>query len=123
MTTFDLDQHSAQYQIQGYQPGKIKVNGTIFTESIMLTPSLLIENELPQTANELTEESFKKILAIKPDILLVGTGETHVMLPITLYGHLINAKIGVEIMSTSAACRTFQALSAENRNVAAILIV
>jgi uncharacterized protein len=40
-----------------------------------------------------------------------------------IYGNLLNHGIGVEVMDTSAACRTFNALSAEGRNVVAALLL
>jgi len=60
---------------------------------------------------------------LKPDVLLIGTGATHVFLSLDIYGDLINQGIGVEVMSTSAACRTFNALSAEGRHVVAALLI
>ena len=123
MTTFDLDHNSALYQIRAFKPGMIKVNETIFTESIILTPTQLIEHQLPPSADALTNTSFLKIIELKPDILLIGTGSKHLLLSLELYGYLINEKIGVEIMDTAAACRTYNALSAENRNVATVLLI
>jgi uncharacterized protein len=90
---------------------------------VIVAPQHLIENWSPQTVNELSFESFAPILALKPDILLIGTGSTHIFLDIEIYGELLNLGIGVEIMDTSAACRTYNALSAENRNVVAALII
>ena len=123
MTTFDLDHNSALYQIRAFKPGMIKINETVFTESIIITPTQLIEHQLPQSADALTKAAFLKIMELKPDIFLIGTGSTHLLIPIELYGHLINLKIGVEVMQTAAACRTYNALSAENRNVAAALLI
>lgn len=123
MATLDLDNNQAQYQIRAYKPGTIQVNEKTFTSSIIITPDELISNWQPRTINELTEEHLAPILIIKPDILLIGTGSKLVFPPVEIYGHLINMGIGVEIMDTSAACRTFNALSAENRRVAAALII
>lgn len=123
MASLDLDDNQAQYQIRAFKPGIIQVNETILTCSIIITPDLLISDWNPQTVNELTAESLQIITEIKPDILLIGTGCAHVILPAEIYGDLINQGIGVEIMDTSAACRTFNALCAEYRRVAAALII
>ena len=123
MATFELDENHSLYQIHAYKPGSIYINERIFSHSLIISQDKLIENWAPQTVSELKVESFSPIIELKPDILLIGTGAKLVFLPIELYGDLINHGIGVEIMDTSAACRTFNALSAENRHVVAALII
>ena len=123
MAQLDLDQNNANYQIRGYQPGLIQINEQMLTQSLIVTPSQLIENWPPETIDALTAEHLKIIIGLKPDILLIGTGSKHVLLKTDIYGELLNLGIGVEVMSTSAACRTFNALASEDRNVAAALII
>lgn len=123
MATLDLDENQASYQIRSYKPGSIQVNEKTFTQSIIIAPDKLIEGWFPQTITELTAESLSLIIQLKPDVLLIGTGSTMHFLAAEVYGDLINAGIGVEIMDTSAACRTYNALSSENRKVAAALII
>lgn len=123
MATLDLDDNPAQFQIRSYQPGCLHVNEKMLTRSIIITPDKLIENWPPQTIEELNIESLTQIVPLKPDILLIGTGNKLIFIPTEIYGELINLGIGVEVMNTSAACRTFNALSSEHRNVAAALII
>ena len=123
MTTLDLDENHARYQIRAFKPGAIQVNETIYSESLIIMPEKLIEHWSPQTSDQLSSASFAEIIALKPDILLIGTGATLIFLPVEMYGDLINQGIGVEVMNTSAACRTYNALSAEGRNVAAALVI
>jgi uncharacterized protein len=123
MARLDLDHNQAQFQIRSFKPGAIRVNNQTFAHSIILTPDQLILDWGPQTITELTSESLQPIIAFKPDVLLLGTGSALVLVPAHIYGELINHGIGVEIMNTGAACRTFNALSAENRHVAAALII
>lgn len=123
MATLNLDENQAHYQIRAFKPGTIQINEKTFTQSIIIAPDHLIDDWKPQTITELNTEALASVIALKPDILLIGTGSALVLLPIEMYGDLINLGIGVEIMDTSAACRTFNALSAENRNVVAALII
>jgi len=123
MPSLTLDDNQAQYQIRAYQPGSITVNDKILSNSIIITPTRLIENWPPQTVAAITADSLTIIAETRPDILLIGTGATHVFLPVEIYGPLINLGIGVEVMDTSAACRTYNALCSENRQVAAALII
>ena len=123
MASLDLDENHALYQIRAYQPGRIQINNQILTSSVIVTPNELIEDWAPQTAAELTSESLTAAAILKPDILLIGTGKSHIFLSAAIYGECINQGIGVEVMDTSAACRTYNALSAEGRNVVAALVL
>lgn len=123
MTTFNLDENHSTYQIRAFKPGVIQVNDKSFRHSIIIAPDQLIENWKPQSINELSAEALLPIISLKPDILLIGTGSDHVIVSIEIYGELLNHGIGVEVMDTRAACRTFNALSAENRRVMAALII
>lgn len=123
MATLDLDNNQANYQIRSFKPGQIQINDTILTASVIVSPDKLIKNWSPQTIEALTTDTLACIPEFKPDILLIGTGSHLVFIKPAIYGALINLGIGVEIMDTSAACRTFNALSAENRNVVAALLI
>ena len=118
-----LDNNQANYQIRSYQPGEIKINSQILTTSVIVTPVKLIKNWQPQTCTELTPDSFSVLIEMKPDIVIIGTGSEMVFLDPELYGTLINHGIGVEFMDTRSACRTYNALSSENRDVAAALVI
>ncbi|EKD55485.1 MAG: hypothetical protein ACD_60C00005G0012 [uncultured bacterium] len=117
------DENKAHYQIHAYQPGSIQLNDITYKKSMIVTPAKLIECWPPQYFKELAREHFDMIGELRPAILLIGTGKTLQFPDITLYGRLINEGIGIEIMDTAAACRTYNALTAENRNVAAALII
>jgi uncharacterized protein len=123
MPQLTLDDNSANYQIRAYKPGVIQVNDQTITSSVIIGPNKLVDNWEPQTISQLTHEHLKSIIEMHPTILLIGTGEKLQFPPIELYGDLINEGIGVEIMDTGAACRTYTALTAEGRNVVAALII
>ena len=115
--------HKKKYQIQGYKPGCIQINNQQLTTSIIISASQLITHWPPQHINELTSTHLSPVLALQPSILLIGTGITLQFPALETYGDLINHGIGIEIMDTAAACRTYNALTAENRQVAAALIL
>ncbi len=123
MTTFNLDDNQALYQIYSYSPGLIQINETKYSQSVIITPTQLIDHWPPQSISALSADSLRIIINFHPDVLLIGTGSQLIFPALEIYGELINAGIGVEIMDTSAACRTYNALSAENRNVVAALII
>lgn len=123
MATLDLDENQAGYQVRAYTPGTLKINEKVLHHSVIIAPEELIEDFAPQCAAELTAASLAPILGSKPDVLLIGTGEKHIFIPANIYGELINQGIGVEVMDTSAACRTYNALTSEARRVMAVLII
>lgn len=119
----DLDANQANFQIRAYKPGTVQINETLYTHSIIVSPEKLIDNWKPQHISELTQTDLTIILELSPAILLIGTGSMLAFPDIEVYGHLINKGIGIEVMDSSAACRTYNALTAENRNVAVALII
>jgi uncharacterized protein len=124
-----LDENNAIYQIRAFKPGFIRVNNRLLADDITAERSLIISQSklicdwAPQLIGELTLEHMLKTLELEPSLILLGTGAGLKFPAVTVYGPLLNQGIGVEIMDTSAACRTFNALTAEGRNVVAALII
>lgn len=123
MPSLELDNNQAKYQVRAYRPGLIQINEQHYSESLIVTANELITPWHPQTIQDLSSQDLAIALTQKPTILLIGTGEKLVFPAVEIYGELINQGIGVEIMDTSAACRTYNALTAENRQVMAALII
>lgn len=120
---FSLDTNSAKYQIQSYQAGCITINEQQFKHSIAVLPHHLISPWHYHSSQEFTLDDFQQILTHKPSIILLGTG-VNLLFPKTNLQHIFYPmNIGIEIMDTGAACRTYSILSAEGRNVAAALII
>ena len=77
----------------------------------------------PVTALEqLKEEHLEELLVLRPDVVLIGTGAKQEFLDPKQLMLFYSRNIGVEVMTTHAACRTFNVLVSESRNVAAILM-
>ncbi len=71
----------------------------------------------------LTIEQLEDALAMKPGILLLGTGEVQTFPDPELMAAVMGLGIGLEVMNTAAACRTYNILASENRPVVAALII
>ena len=71
----------------------------------------------------LSEQDFEGLLASSPEIVLLGSGATQRFPHPGAFAPLMRARVGVEVMDTRAACRTYNILIAEGRNVVAALIV
>jgi len=110
------------FTIDSFQPGEIQINGTRYQHSVIVTP----ENFAPwhiEHIEELQSKHFSFITDHVPDILLLGTGKTHEFPPMQHYAELISLGIGVEIMHSAAAARTYNLLRDEERDVIAAIIV
>jgi uncharacterized protein len=62
------------------------------------------------------------IFDLQPEVILLGTGVTQVFLPPAIQVHFFQRNYGFEVMTTDAACRTFNVLVAEGRHVVAALM-
>lgn len=71
---------------------------------------------------EINEISYGHAVYFAPEVLLIGTGLKQHMLPAAVTRPLLDIGIGVEVMSTQAAARTYNILMAEGRRVVAALL-
>lgn len=112
-----------KYQIKSYTQNEIIINETPYTHSLIISSQTLIPHWRPTRAEEINENDLQEIVDLKPDILLLGTGQHFVMPADFLLNALNKHHIGVECMHTRAACQTFMVLASEDRRVAAALIL
>ena len=103
--------------------GWVRVGQTEYRSSIVLLPDAVIEGFAPDGFDALQERDFAALLAYAPELVLLGTGARQRFVHPRLLQALTAARIGVETMDTRAACRTFNILVAEDRRVAAALVV
>ncbi|HVY08384.1 MAG TPA: Mth938-like domain-containing protein [Burkholderiales bacterium] len=116
-------QASTRNTFTGYGPGYVSVNGVRHEASLAVMPGKIVEGWNVANVDFLTARDLTDLAALNPEMILLGTGET-LRFPAThVLAELAAAGIGVEIMDTRAACRTYNILSEEGRNVAACLIL
>lgn len=94
----------------------------ILTRSFIIAPRHLIRDWPPQRFEELAEAHLQLLTSLSPEVVLLGTG-ARLRFPNSAWlAGFHQQRIGVEIMDTGAACRTYNVLMAEGRKVAAALI-
>lgn len=116
---FHLSNNSGQNVFTAHGAGYVQVNERRLEQPVIVTPDQVITEWPARRFATLTESDFNYFLAYTPEVILLGTGDKHLFAHPQLYRALSNAGIGVEFMSTPAACRTFNILMDENRKVAA----
>lgn len=135
MTQFNLET-TEKLTVQSYDSGEINIalsgnhpEGShssalqCMTDSFILTPSRIIKDWRYKDVAEFTIDSFKPLIDQQPELVILGTGAK-----LTFPNHQIlqsfqQAGIGVEVMNTASACRTFNVLVSENRYVIAGLLM
>ena len=109
--------------ITGSGPGWVRIGTQEYRENLLLTPDVIQTGWAPRGVDTLTEDDYTSLLDHAPDLVVLGTGATiHFPHP-RLTQALLAARVGVEVMDTAAACRTYNVLTAEGRKVLAALIV
>ncbi len=118
--TPDTDNHF--YKIKSYTSTDITINETAYTASLCLCADTIIPHWQidPQ---HLTTDNFAFVDILHPRIFLFGTGPTLHFPPKAIFEFFAQRHIGLECMTTPAACRTYNVLNAEGRSVAAGLVI
>lgn len=111
------------YFITLYDENTIQVNGKNFNNSLIISSQQLKTDWPPCSPKELNPDHFSNIVEMNPEVVLIGTGNILIFPPVETYAELIKLGIGVEIMDTGAACRTYNILSNEGRHVVCGLIL
>jgi len=112
-----------KFAIQAYEKGQLIINQQAYCKNLILMPEQLITDWRPQSIGDLTAADFDELLALKPSMIILGTGEKQAFPSPALYAEATNAGIGVEVMNTPAACRTYNILMSEGRSIAAALMM
>ncbi len=116
-----------QNLISHYGPGSISINGTAYTDNILITAQEVFEGWFSGDLSTLGTEHFAPLLSDslkgeRPEIVLLGTGSDHRFPDMALLAALKKHNLAVEVMNTRAACRTYSVLAGEHRPVAAALL-
>ncbi|MDH3586197.1 MAG: Mth938-like domain-containing protein [Gammaproteobacteria bacterium] len=94
-----------------------------YTETIALTPDGLVEDFAPPPLEELGLSHFEMLLEDEPELVILGTGDRTVFPPRELTFAFARRNIGLEVMNTAAAARTFNVLAGEGRRLAAVFYI
>jgi uncharacterized protein len=115
------DTPTALNTVTAYGPGFIEINKVRHTSAVVLTPAR-VEAWPIASFEALAEADFERLRALDPEVVLLGTGSRQRFPHPGLSRALADARIGLEVMNTPAACRTYNILMAEGRKVVAALM-
>jgi uncharacterized protein len=103
--------------------GEVRLAGRSVSCSVIVTRDAVLEDWNPPDVDQLSIADFEALLALAPDVVLLGTGERQRMPPPSLYAEFAARGIGLEAMDNRAACRTYNVLLGESRDVAVALML
>lgn len=107
--------------IRAWERGRVRVADRWIEGHVIIAPDRIIERWHVESPALLGTEHLEPALALQPEIILLGTGDTQHLPNVDLMAALADRAIGLEIMTTPAACRTFNVLASEQRRVVAAL--
>ena len=109
--------------VTGLGPGWVRIGSTEYRENLVLTATTIATGWAASGFEGLTESDFAGLLPHKPEVVLFGAGPAIRFPHPRLTRALTDARVGIEVMDTPAACRTFNILAAEGRSVVAALLL
>lgn len=122
MVDLTLEQPGDHYFVRSLSEQGIRIGETYYRHSLVVTATTLITDWAPQSADELQAEHLEMLVELEAEVVLIGTGARQHFLPPRDMFRFYGKGIGLEVMTTDAACRTFNVLVTEGRNVAAALM-
>ncbi|MBF6056847.1 MULTISPECIES: Mth938-like domain-containing protein [Thiomicrorhabdus] len=109
--------------IKHYSPGEVKVNDRLLNRSCFITQTE-IEAEWPCADIEaLDEASLDLLLEKQPEVIILGTGDRQVFPDPKLFAYCTRKGVGLEVMANDAACRTYNVITTEDREILLALIL
>ena len=112
---------STQNYIRAWEPGRVRIAERWVAGDVIVSADEIVESWTTAALTALTVEDLAPALAFAPTIVLLGTGTDKFLPDVELMAALAEQRVGLEIMSTPAACRTFNVLVQERRRVVAAL--
>lgn len=116
------DRSTALNTVTAYGSGWFEINRVRHEGALLLMPEGEVLPWAVQSYEALTAQDFEALLALRAEIVLLGTGERHRLPHPRLTAALARAGIGLEAMDSYAACRTYNILMGEGRRVLAALL-
>jgi uncharacterized protein len=119
---FNLEVPQNQFFIRSVSEKGICVNHDFFNKPFIISGQRIVPDWNVTCVDDINEESLQEVFDLEPEVILIGTGNTQIFLPPAIQVHFFRRNVGFEVMTTDAACRTFNVLAAEGRHVVAALL-
>ena len=110
--------------VRGADARHVRVNDRVLERSFALAPDHLLEDWAPPaSAVALEPAHLQPLLALSPELVVLGTGGRQVFPPPAVLAACLTRGVGIEVMDNPAAARTYNVLASEGRKVVAAFIL
>ena len=106
-----------------YGPGDVEINRQRYARPGLVAPEGEVVAGEGDGFESLTPAHFESLLSREPELVLLGTGERQRFPHPRLTAALAQARVGIDVMDTRAACRTYNILMMEGRRVLVALLM
>jgi uncharacterized protein len=120
---FTLQTGSALNYVRAYSASQVVIGDQTIRSSVIVTAHELITDWPPRAVGELRDEHLAAVFALAVEVVLLGTGRRQEFPSASILAAAARAGVGLEVMDTAAACRTYNVLLQEERRVAAALML
>jgi uncharacterized protein len=114
---------SSSNLIRACEGGRIRIGERWLNRNLIVTADAIVDDWTVAVPERITLDDLAPALAFRPELVVVGAGFEPRPPDIDLMAELAERAVGLEYMTTAAACRTFNVLLHEGRRVAAALIL
>lgn len=118
-----LQRDTESNQLSAYGQGYFVVNDRRINSSIVIGPRHLDPHWSITSVSQLQEEDLLGVFELRPKVAILGSGARHEFPGTPVMAAFEQTGIGLEVMSTGAACRTYNVLLSEGRDVVAMLVL
>ena len=118
-----LDQAEGYLLVRRLDARSVTLLDRVVEHSFLLTPAGVTEAWPVAAASNLGVDDVPALLALKPEVVIVGTGERQVFPTAAFMAGFLRKGIGIEVMDNAAAARTYNLLAGEDRQVVAGFIL
>ena len=109
--------------VQAYSPGEVRIGTRVFQRSCILRADRVVDDWRPQTLSQLSLADLEPVFELQPEIIVLGSGPAQRFPDTALMAAVLSRGIGFEVMDSGAACRTYNILVTEGRQVVAALLL
>lgn len=117
------DRPEGLYTIRWVATDAIRIDDAEFRNSLLVMPDRVRQDVPAQHPADIGEALIAEIIALAPQVLILGTGERQIFPSPALMAAFLSKGIGIEAMNNAAAARTYNLLALEGRRVAGLFLL
>lgn len=119
---FNLEMPQNQFFIRSISEKGILIHQDFYNRPFIISGQQIVPEWDVSSIDEINETTLQPVFDLQPEVVLIGTGRNQIFLPPSTQAAFFQRNIGFEVMTTEAACRTFNVLATEGRHVVAALL-